>query len=190
MYGFRFEHAPQANRKITPMNLRCSLRILSLATVAWLCAATTTQAQLTGDQQAEMLLNSARKAYNDKNYAFATIKFREYLGKFGNHKDVAAGRYGLALTLIEGPDKKYDEARDILQTLANTKEFPDRALASYYAGIAGSVCRTSRKPTQRPTKRRNIAQAPRRISLMRCRISPRQSLLSWRRSKCRSKTTS
>src|SRR6516225_10203671 len=55
--------------------------------------------QVTPDQQAEMLLNSARKAYNEKNYAFATLKFREYLGKFGNHKDVPAARYGLALTL-------------------------------------------------------------------------------------------
>src|SRR5262249_12365101 len=93
-------------------------------------------AQLTQDQQAEMLLNAARKAYNDKNYAFATQKFREYLGKFGNHKEVPSARYGLALTLIEGPEKKYDEARDIMQALANTKDFADRNLAAYYAGVA------------------------------------------------------
>ncbi|HZZ81295.1 MAG TPA: tetratricopeptide repeat protein [Gemmataceae bacterium] len=93
-------------------------------------------AQVTPEQQAQMLLNSARKAYNDKNHAFAAGKFREFLQKFGNHKEAAAARYGLALALLEGPDKKYDEARDLMQGLAASKEFPDRALANYYAGIA------------------------------------------------------
>jgi TolA-binding protein len=103
---------------------------------AWLVAVSPAAAQISPDQQAEMLLNSARKAYNEKNYAFAITKFREYLGKFGNHKDIPAGRYGLALTLIEGPEKKYDEARDLLQPLAASKDFADRTLATYYAGVA------------------------------------------------------
>ena len=95
-----------------------------------------TQAQVTPDQQAEMLLNSARKAFNEKNYAFAAVKFREYLSKFGGHKESDAGRYGLALSLIEGPEKKWDEARDLLLPLAAKKEFADSALAGYYAGVA------------------------------------------------------
>lgn len=93
-------------------------------------------AQVTPDQQADMLLNSARKAFNEKNYAFATTRFREYLSKFGGHKENDAGRYGLALALIEGPEKKWDEARDLLQQLATKKEFGDRELAGYYAGVA------------------------------------------------------
>ena len=44
--------------------------------------------------------------------------------------------YGLALTLLEGPEKKYDELRDLMQALAGSKEFDDRALAAYYAGVA------------------------------------------------------
>jgi TolA-binding protein len=112
------------------------LRTHVLAILAALFLASTALGQGTPDQQAEILLNAARKAYNEKNYAFAQQKFREYLTKFGNHKEVQAGRYGLALTLIEGPEKKYDEARDLLQTLAANKDFPDRIFATYYAGVA------------------------------------------------------
>lgn len=92
--------------------------------------------QMTPQQQAELLLNSARKAYNDKNYAFAAGKFREFLSKFPADKEAPAARYGLALALIDGSDKKYDEARDLLLPLSTNKDFPDRALAGYYAGIA------------------------------------------------------
>src|SRR5947209_2619957 len=83
-----------------------------------------------------MLLNSARKAYNEKNYPFAAGKFREFLGKYGGHKDAPAARYGLALTLIEGFDKNYNEARDLLQGLVNIKDFPERPFALYYLGLA------------------------------------------------------
>jgi cellulose synthase operon protein C len=93
-------------------------------------------AQITPDQQADMILNTARKAYNDKNHFFAAIKFREFISKFGNHKDAPAARYGLALVLIEGEEKKYDEARDLLQPLAASKNFADRTLATYFAGVA------------------------------------------------------
>lgn len=99
-------------------------------------AVSPTTAQITPDQQADMLLNAARKAYNEKNYAFATTKFREFLGKFAAHKDAPAARYGLALTLIDGPEKKYDEARDIMTSLAAVKDFSERAMATYYAGVA------------------------------------------------------
>lgn len=137
---FSAEHAPQAKRKLTPMNspnrLRHHSALILAGLLAWICGAAPAVAQITQDQQAEMLLNSARKAYNEKNYAFATTKFREYLGKFGNHKDVPAARYGLALALIEGPEKKYDEARDLLTPLAGAKDFADRNLATYYAGVA------------------------------------------------------
>ena len=102
----------------------------------WLATSSWSAAQMTPEQQAELLLNSARKAYNEKNHVFAATKFREYLSKFPNAKDVPAARYGLALTLLEGPEKKYDEARDIMQSLSANKEFPDRTFATYYAGVA------------------------------------------------------
>src|SRR5207244_1740752 len=43
--------------------------------------------QLTPEQQADMLLGSARKAYNEKNYPFAAQRFREFLARFGGHKE-------------------------------------------------------------------------------------------------------
>ena len=101
-----------------------------------LFAASFAFAQVTPQQQADILLNSARKAYNEKNYPFAAVKFREFLGKFGGHKEAPAARYGLALALIEGPDRRFDEARDLLLGLAVMKEFPDRLLAGYFAAIA------------------------------------------------------
>lgn len=93
-------------------------------------------AQVTPEQQADMLLNSARKAYNEKNFAFASAKFREFLSKFGAHKEAPSARYGLALSLIDGPEKKWDEVRDIMLSLASSKDFGERALAQYYAGLA------------------------------------------------------
>jgi TolA-binding protein len=114
--------------------LGISLCIAGLAGL--LLSVTTAGAQLTPEQAAEMLLNSARKAYNEKNYPFAASKFREFLGKFGGHKDAPAARYGLALVLIEGFDKNYNEARDLLQNVAAVKDFPDRPFVLYYLGTA------------------------------------------------------
>src|SRR4051812_4986906 len=44
-------------------------------------------AQVNPDQAADMLLNSARKAYNEKNYPFARDRFKEFLTKFGANKN-------------------------------------------------------------------------------------------------------
>ncbi len=125
--------------KIIPMQFPNSVRnrlTIFTAIIVWLFAASFACAQITPQQQADMLLNSARKAYNEKNYPFAAVKFREFLGKFGGHKEAPAARFGLALALIEGSDRKYDEARDLLIALAALKDFPDRVFAGYYAAIA------------------------------------------------------
>jgi TolA-binding protein len=85
---------------------------------------------------ADMLLGSARRAYNEKNYAFAAERFREFLGKFGNHKEANAARYGLALCLIDGPAKDYNGALQQLQPLANNKDFPEHPYVLYYLGLS------------------------------------------------------
>jgi cellulose synthase operon protein C len=118
-------------------SLAFSCRVFFLAALTGLAlAGGSAQAQLTPDQQADMLLNSARKAYNEKNYPFASAKFREFIAKFGGHKHAPAARYGLALVLVEGFDKNYAEARDLLQPLVGNKDFPDRPFALYYLGLA------------------------------------------------------
>lgn len=100
------------------------------------CAlAESVQAQLTQDQMADMLVASARKAYNDKQLAFAAGKFREFLGKYPQHKEAPAARYGLALTLLETPGANLAEPRDLLQTLAGNKNAPDQALILYHLAL-------------------------------------------------------
>lgn len=81
-----------------------------------------------------MTLTSAQKAFNEKNYPFAVARFREYLGKFPNHKDAALGRYGLALAQIEGPekDRNIGEVQQFLTQLAADKNFAEQAAAAYW----------------------------------------------------------
>ncbi|MBL8794849.1 MAG: tetratricopeptide repeat protein [Planctomycetia bacterium] len=93
-------------------------------------------AQVTPDQMAELTLNAARKGYNEKNYPIAVAKFREFLAKFAGHKDAPVARYGLALALLEGPDRDHTGALEQLQALAGAKDFPDHPYVLYYLGVA------------------------------------------------------
>jgi len=87
-------------------------------------------------QAAEMLLGSAHRAYNEKNYAFAAERFREFLNKFGNHKEANSARYGLALCLIDGPAKDYNGAIQQFQPLVNNKDMPEHPFVLYYLGLS------------------------------------------------------
>src|SRR6266851_6235531 len=92
--------------------------------------------QLTPDQQADMILSSARRAYNEKNYTFAATRFREFLGKFGNHKDANSARYGLALALLDTQPPDVQGALEQLQPLAGNKDFAEYPFVLYYLGAA------------------------------------------------------
>jgi len=96
----------------------------------------TTNAQVPADQAAAMLLNAANKAFGEQNYPFAAERFREYLQKFGNNPNVPQARYGLAMSLIDGPTRDYDKALEQLNPLSGDANFPDRAKATYYAALA------------------------------------------------------
>jgi TolA-binding protein len=92
-------------------------------------------AQVPPEQAADMLLGSARKAYNERNYPFAADRFREFLQKFGGHANAPAARYGLSLTLIEMPERKYAEAAEQLQQIAGNKNLPEHPFVLYYLGL-------------------------------------------------------
>jgi TolA-binding protein len=117
--------------------------------------------QLTPDQQAALLLASARKAYNEKNIPFAVDRFKEYLAKFGNQKDVPAARYGLALAYLELPEKNYQGAIEQLKPLASVKDFPEAALVAYYLGLSHrglgvrETAQAAAKPNEAPTRLAN-----------------------------------
>jgi cellulose synthase operon protein C len=90
------------------------------------------------DQVAEMLLSSARKGYNEKQYSFAQARFREFLQKFGGHKDATSARYGLGLAILDGPEKDRNlaEATQVLTQAAGDGNFADRPYAMYFLGQA------------------------------------------------------
>ena len=111
-------------------------RIPALAAALFLWTSAAAAQTLPPDRAADMLLTSAKTAYNAKDYAFAAARFREFLSKFGNDKNAPAARYGLALALIDGPDKDYNAAADQLRTLVNSKDSPDYPFYVYYLGLA------------------------------------------------------
>lgn len=116
-------------------SLRSRTRVAS-GLMLGLLLASAAAAQLTPDQQADIILQSARKAYAEKNYPFAATRFREFLAKFGGHRDAASARYGLALALFETHPKNYTEIRDLLQPLAGNKTSAEYALIVYHLGLA------------------------------------------------------
>jgi TolA-binding protein len=93
------------------------------------------RAQLTQDQMADMVLAAARQSYNEKQLTFAALKFRDFLGRFPQHKEASAARYGLALTLLDTPGSNLAEARDLLQHVSGNKEAPDHPFILYHLGL-------------------------------------------------------
>src|SRR5262249_15622251 len=110
------------------------LGLLALAAGLW--AGPPLAAQAPPDQAAAMLLDSARRAYNEKNYPFAVDRFREFLGKFPNHKEAPSAHYGLALALLEGPARDYNAALEQLQPLLGNKDFPEHPFVLYHFALA------------------------------------------------------
>ncbi len=116
--------------------LLTNFRIAVFAAAFCLGSATRAADPITPDQAADMMLTSAKTAFNAKEYAFAAGRFREFMAKYGGHKDAPAARYGLALSLIDGPEKDYKGAAEQLQTLVGSKDAPDYPLYVYYLGLA------------------------------------------------------
>ena len=143
--------------------------LLAAVCLSVLMLATPVQAQIPPDQQAEMLLNAARKAYNERNLPFAAEKFREFLQKFGGHAKAIDARYGLALTYLELPERKYPEAIEQLQQVVGNRNFADYRFAAYYLGLAKRAqgvaelnqahAKPNEAPQRRQTANRRFAEA-------------------------------
>jgi TolA-binding protein len=113
------------------------LRATAALCLAIACSAfTSIQAQApTAEQEAEQLLNVARKAYVDGNPQFAAEQFRNFLNKFGGHKKASAARYGLGLAMLDLPERNYQQALELLTQASQDAGLADRPLALYYAGV-------------------------------------------------------
>jgi TolA-binding protein len=140
--------------------------VLIAPLLLWSAAA---KAQPTADEQAAMLLNIARKAYADANPQFAADRFREFLQKFGGHKEANSARLGLAVATLDLPDHNFQQALDAVTPAANDTKFADRPLALYYAGVARrglgqkelaeGVARPNEMPQRQNTANGHFAEA-------------------------------
>ena len=119
---------------------------------------------LTDNDKAAMLLSAGQRAWHEKNYPFAIERFREFLKAYGGHKDALLARYGLGIALVEGPQKDFPAAVEALQPVADKQDFPDRAFARYYLGLAhrgagqGELDQGLAKPPEAEQRRKNALQ--------------------------------
>ncbi len=90
----------------------------------------------TPEQQAEMTLTSARKAYAEQNYPFAIQRFGEFVQKFGGHPQANNARYYLGLSYLAAPEKNYDKALEAFGPIIGNAGLPDYPLTAYFAGQA------------------------------------------------------
>lgn len=93
-------------------------------------------AQVPADQQADMILTSARKAVNEQNYPFAIQRFTEFLQKFGGHPQANNARYQLGLAYLDSPERNYDKAIENFNPLTGNNGIPEQPYALYYSGLA------------------------------------------------------
>ena len=110
--------------------------LLAVALLARGAAAQADKKQLTPDEAAAVLLDSARRAYNEGKFDFAVGRFQEFLKTYGNHRDVPAANYGLGLGLLYKPQRDSRAALAALDQAGGRGEFPDRPWALYYGGAA------------------------------------------------------
>ena len=117
--------------------------------------------QLAPDEAAALLLNTARTAYNERNLPVAIERFRAFLQKFPAATGAAPARYGLALALLESPDKDYAAAIEMLQPVASIPDFPDRRFAQYYFGLAlrGAGMKTLDQIPSKPNEAQQLRAA-------------------------------
>src|SRR5882724_10653323 len=109
----------------TPSKPRAFIRLVVLGLFLTVALSSATQA-----------LAAEPRAWHEKNYPFAIDRFKEFLKTYGGHKDAVLARYGLGVALVEGPQKDYPAAIEALQAAAGKQDFPDRAFALYYLGLA------------------------------------------------------
>ena len=92
--------------------------------------------QLNPDAAAMLVLDGARRAYNEGKSPFAAERFREFLTRYGGHKDAPAAQYGLGLALLDLVPRDYKNAIGAFQQVIGRQDFPDRPFALYYLATA------------------------------------------------------
>ena len=93
-------------------------------------------AAFAADDPAAQLLQAGRQAYQECNYPQAADRFREFLQKYPQSAEVPAARLALGRILVEGPQKNYDAAKEVLMPLTDDKEYAERGQAFYLLGLS------------------------------------------------------
>lgn len=78
------------------------------------------------------ILDTGRHAYNEGKFDVAAERFREFLKLNAQKKEAPAANYGLALSLLELPQKDYAAVIVALQPILGQTDSPDHPFALYY----------------------------------------------------------
>jgi cellulose synthase operon protein C len=92
-------------------------------------------AQVPAEQQAEMAINAARKAYNEGNLPAAREQFKQFLQKFGGAPQATSARYGLALSFMNAPEQDFASALEPLNQATGDGNFADRGMVFYHLAV-------------------------------------------------------
>src|SRR3954471_4384012 len=119
--------------------------------------------QLSPDDQAALVLNGARRAFDDGKYDVAADGFRQFLSQYASHKNAPAAAYGLGLALLQQPQRDYPAAIDALQKATAAADLPDRPFALYYLGVAnrGLGNRSLAEIASKPAEEKQLRDAAR-----------------------------
>ena len=92
--------------------------------------------EVTKAKAAAMVLDSARRAYNEGKYDLATQQFNKYIQTAGSSSAAHQARYGLALCLLEAPQQNYKAIGDLLRASVGYLPAEDRPFATYHLAAA------------------------------------------------------
>jgi TolA-binding protein len=105
---------------------------------AVLCAAVAAALHALGAAAAEpaAAFNSAKAAYEQRNYPAAAEQFRSFLKTAANSSEAPVAQYYLGLALLEAAQPDYHAAGEALAAAANVEGFAQRGHALYYLGLS------------------------------------------------------
>jgi len=91
--------------------------------------------EVSKEQAAAMMLDSARRAYNEGKYDFAAERFGECIKKYGSSSYVHPAEYGLALCLLEAEQRDHKAIGDLLRRSMDHVGSSERPFAAYHLGV-------------------------------------------------------
>ncbi|HYG74072.1 MAG TPA: tetratricopeptide repeat protein [Planctomycetota bacterium] len=111
--------------------LRCALAFTS---IFYFSSLPPVLAEDGADAAALGILDTGRKAYNEGKFDVAAERFREFLKANAQKKEAPAAQYGLALALLEFPQRDDGAIIAALQSVVAQQNAPERPYALFYLG--------------------------------------------------------